>query len=371
MFFRLLFPLIVILAPFSYAEDGFCLSGGFRNGYSCEVPLFSELDSRNTSFSIQLLERGDDRKLSELEQVVHVSELEGNKRLVYLGEYDSQASGMTALQKTLKDYGAAHYPMLVALTPSEKMPRIRLVAEPNVARPLAAIPATHSKVYAIQLAAFSSIQDAKQFSGQLPVSGLLCRRKNNGLYTVYYQKFEHLEQASSHLDDHSFIDNLGGYVVALNNVAFSVCEDLETNEGSSSTFIAETAREKNNTTPVDDRLSSHTKVTSEVITSLKSESELKPDFEFKATDDSEDSYDLIYTIQLAAFKQSSSAATFVKRHSKQPLLCRVKDNGMSAIYYGKYSSATQAHTHTADFPLIARQKGYVVKLRNVTFKACR
>lgn len=371
MLFRLLFPLLIMLTPFSHAEEGFCLSGGFRNGYSCEVPLFSELDSRNTSFSIQLLELGDDRKLSALEQVVHVSELEGNKRLVYLGEYDSQASGMAALQKTLKNYGVDHYPMLVALTPSDKMPRIRLVAEPNVARPLAIIPTTHSEVYAIQLAAFSSAQDAKQFSEQLLVSGLLCRRKNNGLYAVYYQKYKSLEQASSHLSDHSFIEELGGYVVALNNVAFGACVDIDTHEGSTPRFIAEDTRHKSDAVSVDETVSNHTVLASEPVASLKPEPELKPDVEPETMSVSRNDYDLIYTIQLAAFKQKRSAARFVKTHSKQPLLCRVKDNGMSAIYYGQYSSAAQAHAHTNDFPLIERQKGYVVKLKNVAFQSCQ
>ena len=222
MLLRLLCISLLLSHQTVLADDGFCLSGGFRNGYSCEIPLLAEMGRDKAVFSVQLLEAGDERALSSQADVTHISELEGNKRLVYLGGYSTQADGMEALQNALSAYGVEHYPMLVELTPSEQMPRIRLVAEPNispellrefVARPVSSTASNLSfqsdLVYAIQLAVFKGPRDAMQFTQQLGVDGLLCRRKDNGLQAVYYRQFKSHQQASSHLTDHPFIVSLG------------------------------------------------------------------------------------------------------------------------------------------------------------------
>ncbi len=368
----------------SFAEEGFCLSGGFRNGYSCETPLFSELDSRSSSFSVQLLERGSERRLSELEQVVHISELEDNKRLVYLGEYATQALGMAALQETLRKYGSDHYPMLVALTPSEQMPRIRLVAEPNIASALMEVPANLTggrdevlsagaspQVYAIQLAAFNGVNDAKQFSDQLNAPNLLCRRKSNGLYAVYYRHFKASDVATSHLGDYPFITALGGYVVALSNVEFTACSELKTPALSVDTMLA------------DRKNSSNPELTSKPAESIKRSAVEKTDNALSNEIDIEErnqpsivassleTVELVYSLQIAAFKQRSAAQRFIADNAEVPMLCRTKDNGLSAVYFGRYHSVDEARSHMNDYALLARQKSYAVKLTNVTFEQCR
>ncbi|MGH1372632.1 MAG: SPOR domain-containing protein [Cellvibrionaceae bacterium] len=388
MSYRSLFYLLSLLfavCPPAVAEEEFCLSGGFRNGYSCEVPLFTELDSRNTSFSVQLLEQGDQRLLSELEQVVHISELEGNKRLVYLGRYETQASGMAAMQKTLKQYGPEYHPMLVALTPSAQMPRIRLVAEPNISVALADVSENSatarnertsasvgaSRVYAIQLGAFSGVKDAKQFSDQLAAPDLICRQKNNGLYAVYYRRFDSLGEAQTHMNDHAFIDELGGYVVALNNVQFSPCSDLKGPESQTNTLLAERINTPESGPVVDPTESVAEPLVHTSTQALEQETEVRPKVDSLGLNGSSEAFELVYSLQVAAFKQSSTAKRFVARHSDLPLLCRKKDNGLSAVYYGTYRSFSEARAHMSDHPMLVRQKGYAVKLSNVTFEICR
>ncbi len=365
-------------------EEEFCLSGGFRNGYSCDVPLFSELNSRTSTFSVQLLERGDERTLSELEQVVHISELEGNKRLVYLGRYDTQIEGMAAMQKTLRKYGAGHHPMLVALTPSAQMPRIRLVAEPNIAaiggeasRRLAgpleqaqSVTTSSSRVYAIQLGAFKGVNDAKQFSAQLNAKGLLCRQKDNGLYAVYYRRFNSSREAFESLGDYSFIDELGGYVVALTDVQFSQCRDLPTPKSSASEVLAGREEGLRIVDPKSAELTRSSKAAEPEATVVQ-DSETKSHRKTSGSGVSAEVHELVYSLQIAAFKHSSAAKRFIAKHSDVPMLCRTKDNGLFTVYYGTYSSLDEARSHMNDHSLLSRQKSYAVKLTHVTFEQCR
>jgi len=387
MLLRLLCISLLLSHQAVLADDGFCLSGGFRNGYSCEIPLLAEMDRDKAVFSVQLLEAGDERALSSQADVTHISELEGNKRLVYLGGYSTQADGMEALQNALSAYGVEHYPMLVELTPSEQMPRIRLVAEPNispellrefVARPVSSTASNLSfqsdLVYAIQLAVFKGPRDAMQFTQQLGVDGLLCRRKDNGLQAVYYRQFKSHQQASSHLTDHPFIVSLGAYVVALRDVSFTRCRP----ENTQKPLLASTKATISNVDTNGEILPQREESKKLSPTAPKSEPSRSADVTAKfvapvqAAQKTVQSkhYDTIYSIQVGAFKKPLLANQLLAQHSSIEWMCRIKDNGMLAVYYGAYDLKQNAHTHINDYPVFRKQGAYVVTLRNVAFNSC-
>jgi hypothetical protein len=379
MFFRCLCVSLLLSSQLVLATDGFCLSGGYRNGYSCEVPLIAELAIDKAVFSVQLLETGDGGTLSEQVDVTHISELEDNKRLVYLGSYRTQADGLAALQDALNTYGVAHYPMLVELTPSEQMPRIRLVAEPNIRPEHLSTPSSVASiasdsdsasevVYAIQLAVFKGPRDAQQFTQQLGIDGLLCRRKDNGLRAVYYQQFESYQQATSHLTDHAVITSLGGYVVALRNVSFNRC-------GAQDTQPSLLAAKPMTSGDIDTNDSGNTKhlVTAAAEMSISAAS---PDESLLALTQSQSKdtdiqhYKTVYSVQVAAFKKLRLANQFASQNTSIEWQCRIKDNGMLAFYYGAYDLKQHAQARINDYPVLRKQGAYVVSLRDVTFLSC-
>ena len=327
------------------AEEQYCLSGGFRNGYSCEAPLVAEWSQDKVVFSIQLLESADQDHISSRDQVAHISSLPDDKRLVYLGGYASQTDGMQALQRAVEEFGLQHFPMLVELTPSEQMPRIRLVAEPNRPEELTrSIVATASNDvrYAIQLGAFKGPKDAHKFSQQLAFPGVLCRQKDNGMHAVYYREFADFFEAKSSLNDNPLIKTLGGYVVALRNVEFSACSD---GDDKSENLVASA------------RLPAP--VIEQATTNSPSQNHA-----------SAIQYAEVFTIQTAAFQQAGSVQQFVFRNKNVPLSCRVKNNGMFAVYYGAFDSYSEAQDHLQDYALLNRQKAYVLRLRDVSFESC-
>ncbi len=369
-------PLIIIfnlmVTATAVADEGFCLSGGFRNGYSCDVPLVAELDTDKVVFSIQVLEQGNNHLLSQRNDVTHISELEGGKRLVYLGAYRSQPEGMQALQRALESYGLSSHPMLVELTPSERMPKIRFVAEPNIRSSIALSDRHYSrdgKTYAIQLGAFSRTRYARQFSQQLGIDDLLCRQKDNGIYAVYYRNYGNYEEATSHLNDYAAINKLGAYVVALPKVSFSPCDTLVDDSSAVSTVVA--------SAPSPDGPDSQTPSLSKVMTS----SDLMPELATGSVTKSSDAtakvsplasqqYSSIYSIQLAVFKGPLSLSRFVRRFDDMVLSCRTKDNGLLAVYAGAFESSAIASDYLQEHSVLQGSGAYVVKLRDVTFSSC-
>lgn len=348
---------VIFTTASSFATEQYCLSGGFRNGYSCEAPLVAEWSQDKVVFSIQLLESADQDHISSRDQVAHISSLPDDKRLVYLGGYASQADGMQALQRAVEEFGLQHFPMLVELTPSEQMPRIRLVAEPNRPEELTrSIVATASNElrYAIQLGAFKGPKDARKFSQQLSMPGLLCRQKDNGMHAVYYREFADYAEAQTRLNDNPLIKTLGGYVVALRNVEFSAC-----NRGgeTSETLVASAALQPSDVRP--SSIALPPSATEQANTDSQSQNNV-----------SAIQYAEVFTIQTAAFQQASSVQQFVLRNKRIPLSCRVKNNGMFAVYYGAYNSYSEAQHHLRDHALLTRQKAYVLRLRDVSFESC-
>ncbi|MAZ89395.1 MAG: hypothetical protein CL693_17325 [Cellvibrionaceae bacterium] len=364
-----------LIAASVKADDGFCLSGGFRNGYSCEVPLVAELAADKVVFSVQLLEQGDNKLLSQRDDVSHISELEGGKRLVYLGAYRSQPEGMQALQQLLERYGASSFPMLVELTPSERMPKIRFVAEPNV-QSLSAIGdrsnRANGKVYAIQLGAFSRARYARQFSQQLGIDGLLCRQKDNGIYAVYYRRYDDYDEAVSHLSDYAAINRLGAYVVALPKVSFVACDTLDDGSPALPAVVAKApvSAEREGLKPSisDPTVSSDTDavqprpVQSVAAQSAVASSELSPPEGQR--------YESVYSIQLAVFKGPVSLARFVRGFDQLTLSCRTKDNGLLAVYAGVFEDSSTASEYLREQSALQDSGAYVVKMRDVVFGSC-
>ena len=84
----------------------------------------------------------------------------------------------------------------------------------------------------------------------------------------------------------------------------------------------------------------------------------------------ENGYALVYTIQVAAYEVPADGERFANQNSTIPLQCRLKDNGLFAVYYGVFEDAADARTHLQDYPLQADSGAYVVRLENVSLSAC-
>jgi len=357
------------------ADEGFCLSGGFRNGYSCEVPLVAELATDKVVFSVQLLEQGDNKLLSQRDDVSHISELEGGKRLVYLGAYRSQPEGMQALQRMLESYGASSFPMLVELTPSERMPKIRFVAEPNVqslAAHSAASGRAGGKIYAIQLGAFSHARYARQFPQQLGIDGLLCRQKDNGIYAVYYRRYQDYDEAVSHLNDYKILNKLGAYVSALPKVSFSPCDVLDDGSEAVPAVAVKAAPASDEgerlTRPISDAVVSGAVSLKPVAEQpVPTQSAVAPSL---VSPPEGQHYATVYSIQLAVFRGSVSRARFVRGFDELTLSCRTKDNGLLAVYTGVFEDSSTADEYLREQSALQDSGAYVVKMRDVVFRSC-
>ena len=81
-------------------------------------------------------------------------------------------------------------------------------------------------------------------------------------------------------------------------------------------------------------------------------------------------YQKTYAIQLAAFRDEARHARFLAEHKDLTLLCRRRDNGMHAIYFGVYDSAEAARAGLKEDSRIQANGGYIVTLRNVSFERC-
>ncbi len=223
-------------------KQGYCLSGGWRGGYPCDADAPAATATPPQVYSIQLLESADERFLSEREDVLHVVPVADGQRLVYLGRYPSRDRGEQALQRSVATWGMRHRPLLVAVTLRQPMPIIRLVAEPQptVANPSAtqaslaqldssSAPASqglYEQVYAIQVAAYQQPALGQRFSRQHSDIPLLCRLRDNGLFTVYYGVYESAASARLHLQDYPLLSRLGAYVVRMQDVNFEACNSL-------------------------------------------------------------------------------------------------------------------------------------------------
>lgn len=81
-------------------------------------------------------------------------------------------------------------------------------------------------------------------------------------------------------------------------------------------------------------------------------------------------YDLVYSIQMAAFRSHSARETFVDRYSKLPLYCRKNSRNAYMVYYGVFQSKVDARPHLSEIPDRAVLGAYVVKLDRVRLEPC-
>jgi len=246
----LIFIALVFLGRELAWADGYCLSGGYRSAYSCDDPLRAHSRYEPPIYTVQLLEQGAERLLSGRDDVVHSVLLAEDQRLVYLGRYRDESRALKALDQAFMTWGPTRRPLLVQLTPHAVMPRIRLVAEPDIAlaggvsevvasarnkivasarnevAQLAAPAVQYSQVYSIQTAAFGSASLGQAFAERHPQLPFSCRVRSNGLFAVYYGVYESYADGKQHLQDYPLLTELGAYVVKLKNVSFKPCETL-------------------------------------------------------------------------------------------------------------------------------------------------
>lgn len=365
--------LLLLYGIGAQASDGYCLSGGFRNAYSCEEPLTGAASDTQLVYSVQLLERVDETLLSGRADVTYVTQVNEDKRLVYIGQYPTQAQGLEALQAAVRDFGTQRFPMLVELSLAEPLARIRLVAEPNVAQPSsgkglqapsgaavsdASLPALTGKpaVYAVQLAVFKGRNDAARFTNSLKPLSLNCRQKDNGLHAVYSGRYDTYDQARVHRDANPSFERFGGYIVKLRDVEFSRCErvmpgqlpapEMDAPKPSAPPTLLATDRSPG---PQD---SLPKAAASELNTATDAQ------------------YDLVYSIQVAAFDRSEGGQRLARKHPQIPLSCRVRTNGLFTVYYGVYQDYASAKQHLQDYNALQSLGAYIVKLRDVSFMPC-
>lgn len=82
------------------------------------------------------------------------------------------------------------------------------------------------------------------------------------------------------------------------------------------------------------------------------------------------SYDLVYSIQMGAFRSHSARETFIDRYSKLPLYCRKNSRDAYMVYYGVFQSKNDARPHLDEIPDQAVLGAYVVKLDRVRLEPC-
>jgi hypothetical protein len=81
-------------------------------------------------------------------------------------------------------------------------------------------------------------------------------------------------------------------------------------------------------------------------------------------------YDLVYSIQMAVYDLSETGHSFTELHANIPMLCRIRDNGLFAVYYGVFEGLEDAKQHLGDYDLLYDLNAYVVKLPRVSFAPC-
>lgn len=81
-------------------------------------------------------------------------------------------------------------------------------------------------------------------------------------------------------------------------------------------------------------------------------------------------YDLVYSIQLAAYDLPEKGQNFAAQHADIPMFCRTRNNGVFAVYYGVFESYSDARQHLGDYDLLYNLNAYVVKLPKVSFDPC-
>ena len=62
------------------------------------------------------------------------------------------------------------------------------------------------------------------------------------------------------------------------------------------------------------------------------------------------SYDLVYSIQMGAFRSLAARESFIQRYHKLPLYCRKSSRNAFMVYYGVFQSRADARPHLADIP---------------------
>ncbi|BFM18305.1 hypothetical protein R50073_44880 [Maricurvus nonylphenolicus] len=230
-----------------WAVESYCLSGGTRSAYSCAQIGETGQPLARERYAVQVLV--DARNQAALAEVsfpsLHEVQITDNRRLVYLGGFDALPEGQQALDTVTEELGLDFSPMLVAFTPREPLPLIRLVQEPDGAvlrlaqARLQDLPAPASGtqqsdmnesqydlVYSIQIGAFKFASFGQRFAKKHGAIPLQCRQKDNGIFAVYYGLYENFADAKGHLKDYPLLDKLGAYVVKLRNVTFSACDAL-------------------------------------------------------------------------------------------------------------------------------------------------
>ncbi len=240
-------------------QDSYCLSGGNRTAYTCEQ-LTPTGQLVKEMFAIQVV-ADEQASLEALDYtLLHEMAVGDDKRLVYFGGFEDLERGQQALAEFNQRLGADYRPLLVAFTPREPMPLIRLVAEPS---------------------------------------------------TNYLQ------------------------LASANHLVSETLSDVSTTLSDTITDSANAREEQRLIQGSSDNL-----------------------------------YDVVYSIQIGAYKYASYGQNFAKRHSQIPLQCRQKDNGIFAVYYGLFENFNDAKGHLRDYPLLAEVGAYVVKLKDVTFSPC-
>ncbi len=81
-------------------------------------------------------------------------------------------------------------------------------------------------------------------------------------------------------------------------------------------------------------------------------------------------YDRVYSIQVATYKNPETGQLFAQQNSHIPFSCRVKNNGLFALYYGIYPNMGSAQEHLHDYAQLKDLGAYVVTLENVHFEPC-
>mgnify|MGYP000621404084 CR=1 FL=1 len=261
---RVLSGLVLLLGSTAVcASSSYCLSSGRTEGYRCDTAQAQV----SSWYSVQLLQRAGEPQVAE-EDVLHRSGISESISLVYWGRYKDEAEAQAALALAIELWGERAKPLLVEFSPRKGMPRIRLVAEVEplllaaaagrvptqselqrftqlgydgtpgyVAAPV--IPhddimgpvqlveePQYSLVYSIQVGAFARLDQGQAFANQNREVPLYCRKKENGMFAVYYGVYQGFYDAKPHLGDHDVFAAQGAYVVKLKDVSFQPCDAL-------------------------------------------------------------------------------------------------------------------------------------------------
>ncbi|WP_423898277.1 hypothetical protein [Candidatus Pelagadaptatus aseana] len=75
-------------------------------------------------------------------------------------------------------------------------------------------------------------------------------------------------------------------------------------------------------------------------------------------------------MQVATYQYADYGQRIASQYQEIPFLCRVRDNGLFALYYGVFETHADAKLHLRDYALFSDLNAYVVKLRKVSFEPC-